>query len=395
MRTLSTLALLGLGCSEHTIIGTVLLDEDTASTEEQDAPLTDTGALEDTGSESEPYDPDKEPDPGEDLGACPIPVPDHVDMESVIWAETGVHFYVPEASWALSTALSWRMTEGLSEDGIDLRLRPSYFFATALKESFMGCSDDTEADPAHPYESWTRQVLSDYDGCFQLESTTAFTEICRLFPNAVDCEVVTHSDVISSLDQSSTGRDNFESGAMAATLYNTFAYAMLTNHGISDPDAWFADASDPQAMLKMIAIIYNRGAWSGEIDFALDGCQDQPLEECLSTDSIVQDYVKAVSSYAAELEAAVEAESCYDDAMGVEDIEALVDGLEPMLRYEDWTAIESAAIEAFYASSGGEESLNFQAAAGPVLDAIEDTMALQLECPAGQLNYWYGVSCPL
>jgi hypothetical protein len=373
----------------------MVIEEDPASTEEQSAPLTDTAELEDTGSEADTAEPEPEPEPDPDLGACPIPVPDHVDLEGVVWAETGVHFYVPETSWALSTALSWRMTEGLSEDGIDLRLRPSYFFATALKESFMGCSDDTRADAEHPSETWTRQVLADYDGCFQLESTTAFTEICRLFPDVVDCNVVTHSDVISSLDQTSTGRDNFESGAMAATLYNTFAYAMLTNHGISDPDAWFADASDPQAMLKMIAIIYNRGAWSGEIDFALDGCQNRPLEECLSTNSIVQDYVKAVSGYAAELESAVEAESCYDQQMGVKDIEALVDGLEPMLRYEDWTAIESAAIEAFYTASGGEEKMNFQAVAGAVLDAIESSMRLQLECPAGQLSYWYGVSCPL
>jgi hypothetical protein len=394
MRTLSLIIL--FGCSEHTLIGTRIVDADS---ELDTAMSQDTGAFHD-------LEPDSDPDTGDmtddddftdvpDVGACPIPVPDHVDLETVVWAETDVHFYVPEASWALATALTWRMTEDLAHDDIDLRLRPSYFFATALKESFMGCSDDTMADVHHPGESWTRQSLADYDGCFQLESTTAFTEICRLFPDVVDCDVVTHSDVISSLDQATTGRDNFESGAMAATLYNTFAYAMLTNHGIPDPDAWFADASDPQAMLKMIAVIYNRGAWSGEIDFALDGCQDRPLEECLSTDSVVQDYVRAVSGYAAELETAVEAENCYDDPIGVADIKALVDGLEPMLRYEDWTAIEATAIEAFYAASGGAETLRFQAAAGPVLDAVQDTMRLQLSCPSGQLSYWYGASCPL
>jgi len=326
--------------------------------------------------------------------ACPVPVPDHVDLSAVVWAEPDVHFYVPEPSWAFAVAHASRQVENVAAEGIDLVLRPSYFLATAVKESFMGCSDSVGPDPVHVDKSWARQPAADWDGCFQLESTTAWIELCRLYPGDVDCTASSHQDAISSMDQGTSGRDNVESGAFAVAWYGTFAYAMLTTHGLPDPDAWFAGAADPQALLKTIALIYNRGAWSGEIDSVLQGCQGSAIEDCVSAGSIAQDYVQAVASYAADMEAALATGSCYDQSVTAADVSAYVSGLSPIFAGEDWGAIEAAALAAFAAEADGEGSLPFQQVAGPVMDAMDGAMNAKLACPDAQLGLWYGAACP-
>lgn len=324
--------------------------------------------------------------------ACGVPVPNHVDLSHVVWSEPGVHFYVPGPNWAFASAFASRELEGLGTE-MDLRLSPSYFLATALKESFAGCSDETVADPLHPEVQFPRTVLSDYDGCLQLESTTAWTEICRMYPNEIDCELVGHADVISSLDQGNTGRDNVETGMLAAAYYNTFAYAMIGNHG-TNPDTWMASATDPHAMAKMVALIYNRGAWSGEIDFVLDGCAASNIEDCVSANSIAWDYVDAVGSYIADLEAAVDQEHCYNDDVHLSDVHDFLDALQPMFPGEDWSPIHVAAEEAFLWAALDVDPAPFQTVAPWVLEAIDIELKRDVHCPGAQLQQWYGGDCP-
>jgi hypothetical protein len=349
-------ALVPLGCMDYTVRGVAPGEEGG-----RPDPVVDHGDDDDTG---DVVGDDDDADAPEPLDPCAVPVPDHVDLQAPVWGETGVHFYVPEATWALAAAHASRQVEGLAADGLDLRLRPSYFFAAA-----------------------------DRDGCFQLESTTAWTELCRLYPGDIDCERTTHDEVISSATQADTGRDNFEASALAAAWYDTFAYAMLTRHGVEDPDAWFAGATDPQAMLKTIAVVYNRGAWSTEVTRVLDHCQGADIEDCLAGE-VVLDYVQAVSSYARDMEAAIDAQSCYDGATTVDDVQAYADALRPLFPDEPWDDIVAGATDAYLDRTGGAEAASFQLVAGAVLDAFEDGMATHLACPGGALQGWYGVACP-
>ncbi len=382
-------ALVPLGCMDYTVRGAA--PEQSGETPD---PVVDHGD-DDTGDDDAGDDDtgDDDADAPDPLDPCAVPVPGHVDLQAPVWGETGVHFYVPLATWALAAAHASRQVEGLAADGLDLRLRPSYFLATALKESFMGCSDTVGPDPLHPDHTWARQAAADRDGCFQLESTTAWIELCRLYPDDIDCERTTHDDVISSAGQADTGRDNFETSALAAAWYDTFAYAMLTRHGVEDPDLWFAGAADPQAMLKTIAVVYNRGAWSTEVTSVLDHCQGADIEDCLGGE-VVLDYVQAVSSYARDMEAAIDDQSCYDGETTVGDIQAYADALQPLFPDEPWDEIVADATASFLDRTGGAEAAGFQLVAGAVLDAFEDGMETHLACPDGQLQAWYGAECP-
>ncbi|MEE9385414.1 MAG: hypothetical protein V3V08_18560, partial [Nannocystaceae bacterium] len=205
-------------------------------------------------------DPDAPPE-----NACSVPVPAANILAGPIWGEYDIQFYIPHPSWAFSTAHAWKWLRSLDGVGLSLRLTPSFFFATALKESYMGCSDLLpEPDPFLPGRL-ERRAAAYADGCFQIESTTAWIELCRMFEPELDCDFVGHGDVVSSSAQAQTGRDNFATSALVKAYYDTFAYSMIPHlHKVADPNAWFADAIDPLAMEKVIAVLYNRGVWSGD-----------------------------------------------------------------------------------------------------------------------------------
>ena len=388
----TALGLLLLGCSDYGVTGKVIIEVHDSGDPDAEGEAdggVDTEAPPDDTDDTSPPDDTAPPDE-----SCAVPVADHVDLEDVVWGETGVHFYVADPGWAFAAVHGWRLSQGLAEADIGLELRPAWYFATGLKESFWGCSDSAAADSEHS-AAWARQTAADADGCLQMEATTAWIEICRMYPDDVDCDAVSHADVVSSADQASTGRDNVTTSMLAATYFNLFGYAMLTNHGLADPDAWFAAAADPQAQLKMVALVYNRGAWSTEIDAVIDGCASAPIEDCVTAGSVAQDYVTAVGAYADQMEAAVSRGDCYDDTVYESDVEAWLLSLEPMFPEEDWQAVGLRARAAFLSASGGSAGASFQEVALPVVDAVIGEMAAGLACPADMLDSYYSADCPI
>jgi hypothetical protein len=323
-----------------------------------------------------------------------VPVPDHVDLSSPVWGQSGVHFYVPQASWALAVAQASYQLEHLATESLDLRLSPSFWLAVALKESFLGCDDSTMPDSLHPLYVWVRQPSTDANGCFQIAESTAWLEMCKLYPAQFDCSVVSHADVISASNQSVLGRSNFESGAIVVAYYAVFAYAMLAYHGVDDPDSWFAAAADPLAPEKVMALIYNRGAWSSQIATVLQDCQHQDIESCLVPSSVEYDYVENVGSLTAELLDAVAAESCYNPNVNASEITTYLDRLAPLFPRENWSLLHAQAQEAFRQASGGQQQAPFQQIARPVLDVLHTGMQARLACPNDQLQSEYQQTCP-
>jgi hypothetical protein len=325
---------------------------------------------------------------GVDAGACPVPVPGPVILSGPVWGEYQVHFYVPFPSWAFASAHASRQTYALGAYG--LRETPSFYFATALKESYMGCSD--KLPPYNPYMPgylYTR-TLSYASGCLQIDSTSAWVEMCRMYPQSIDCNVVQYADVIPSTNQDQIGRDNFASSAFVKTYYDIFAYAMLPTHDMPMPSAWFSAASDPQAMVKMIALLYNEGAWTGDATAVADRCHQDLVENCLGN----KDYVVAVSSYDRELEATVAAGNCYNDMIAIGDVDDYVSKIVPLFTHENAAMLTAAGRAAFLRASGGAMSAPFQQVAGAVLDAIDGAMQAHAHCPDAELNQWYMRHCP-
>jgi hypothetical protein len=391
MRAHATLALLLpvllAGCSEQTLWGKIIVEDSGGDGEDGggDGAAGDGGAA-DGGAA----------DGGADSGtsaACPLPVPDQVAISRPVWGESGVHFYVPRPSWALASAWVWARSADLADEGITLRIRPSWLWATGLKESFLGCSDTALPDPVTG-AAFARQAAADADGCLQIEPTTAWIELCRMYPDALDCERIDHSDVISSAQQATTGRDNVETSMRAAGLFGVFTWAMLDNAGADDPDAWVAAAADPRATEKLLALAFNRGLWSPELSAVISGCADAPLEDCVTPDSVAQDYVQAVGGAVADMEAALAADSCYDQPLRPADIDELVDALSPMLQAEDWEAARAAAQAAATATLDGRDAAPFQELAPPVIAALNGALRLRMDCPGDALAAWYGQDCP-
>ncbi len=338
-------------------------------------------------------------DPGESgrvYGPCDTPVPDHVDLTQAIWGESGVHFYVPSATWALAATQASHQLEHLAAQSLDLRLSPSFWFAIGLLESFLGCDETVPPDPLHPQHAWDPQPASYADGCFQIDATTAWTEMCNLYPypTQLDCALVTHADVISSTHQNTLGRSNVESSAVVVAYYAVFAYALLTTHGVGDPDAWFAAATDPLAREKVIALAYQQGAWFTELATVLQNCQAQAIESCLATGSAARTYVESVGSLIADLHAAVGQGRCYNPEVRQSDVTEYLDRLAPLFPHEDWHALRAQAHDAFARASGGREPAPFQQVASPVLDVLHDGLQARVACPDARLQALYSLSCP-
>ena len=325
------------------------------------------------------------------FGPCDVPVPDHVTITRPVWGESPVHFYVPNHSWALAVAHASRELADLADDHLDLRLQPSFFFALGLDVSFLGCDDSVGADPLHPEHTFQRLASTNRDGCFQIQTTTAWDEITKLYPQF---QGITHAQVISADGQGQTGRANFETSALAVPYLATFNYALLTLHGVPDPDAWFAGATDPLALEKLVALAYNQGAWSPLIKNALDNCQKKSIEQCLTGDSAIQDFVKSVSSHSLTLEQAVRANQCHGGDLDTATLRSYLERLRPLFPTEDWTSLTAKAEQAFREASGGAASAPFQQVAPAVLEVLHTQMSTRLRCPGQKLTELYDQSCP-
>jgi hypothetical protein len=325
---------------------------------------------------------------GGGAGACPVPVPGPVVLPGPVWGDYQVAFRVPFPSYAFAAAHAAVAMQAVAPIG--LHESPSAYFATALKESYLGCSDKLPPlDLYHPGQLYTR-TASYGAGCLQIDSTSAWVQMCQMYPETFDCTKVAYADVIPSTNQDTTGRDNFASSVWVKAYYDTWAYGMLTTHHMPSPAAWFGGASDPEAIVKVLALLYNEGGWSGDATAVADGCQSNLIESCIGN----KDYVVSVGSYTAQLEAAVAAGNCYDETVSVSDVDDYVARIAPLFANENAAALTTAGHQAFLAASGGATSAPFQQVAGAVILALQGSMQAKMHCPDAELDQYYKFHCP-
>jgi hypothetical protein len=356
--------------------------EDDDSTSEDTSTATSSTDEDSTTSDDETTIPDD---------ACPIKVPGATVLAGPVWGEYQIQFAIPFVDWGFAVAHAASLLDEAKSQGHAADLSPSFYLATALKESFMGCSVELPPYDAFQPGRIVQREASYYDGCFQIESTTAWTEMCRMFSDEFDCAAVGHNEAISSANQATLGRDNFASSALVKSYYDTLSFSMIYGkHGVAQVGQWLASAADPDADAKLVAVLYNKGPWSQDIDAILAGCHDDLLEKCMVS---ATDYPIQIAQYTRALEYEVKQGNCYNPVITRADVESYVARIAFLFRGVDPIAVTQAAADAFDKVANGSSSVDFQVAAGPVLAAIDRVISARPHCPAAELKELYQIEC--
>ncbi len=280
-----------------------------------------------------------------------------------VWGEP-MNFHMSDypLSWAIGAVHASML---LRSRGIDYS--PNAVLSVAIKESRLGCAG---AD------------FPNGDGCFQIESTTAYEEMRRMFPGRFDAE---HAEAI--------GGDHFASSAITLAYYTVFTMAMFRLH-TDDPVGFFADHPDPLAQQKVICAAYNRGLWWQALSTVFSQCGDSDVTECFEDNAIAIDHANAIADYTLGLDDA----EPFDAALTFADLEQYWGRIRALYPEADDAEVRTRLLEAFDAARGPEATLSFHRGIRPVIHALIETLApvatvdqaTQAACDYG---YLYGDAC--
>ncbi len=250
--------------------------------------------------------------------------------------------------------------------GIDYS--PNAVLAIAIKESRLGC-----ADPGFP----------NGDGCFQIESTTAYAELGKIYPGRF---VAPHDQAV--------GGDRFEGAAIASAYYALFSMAMFRLYS-PDPARFFADHPDPRARQKVLCAAYNRGLWWNGLPDIFANCADRDVTECFQDNAIAIDHADAIADYTAGLDAA----SPFDVALTLDDLLGYWQRIAPLYPDADPDQIVALITARFDALRGERATISFHTQLRGVLDPLIATLAPiagvdDAVAAACGLGYLYGDACP-
>jgi len=280
-----------------------------------------------------------------------------------VWGEPmDFHMNAYPLSWAIGAVHASML---LRSRGI--AYSPNAVLSVAIKESRLQC-----ALPDFP----------NGDGCFQIESTTAYEEMRRMFPGRFDAA---HAEVV--------GGGHFASAAITLSHYTIFTMAMLRLHS-DDPTAFFAAHPDPLAQEKVLCAAYNRGLWWQALDTVFAECPDRDVTECFEGNAIAIDHANAIADYTIGLDGAVP----FDADLTFDDLADYWDNIRPLYPDADDTEIREILRAAFDAARGPEATLSFHRGIRPVLSALIDALApiptvAQATQAACDWSYLYGDAC--
>ena len=233
--------------------------------------------------------------------------------------------------WAIATVHASML---LRNECIDLG--PNAVLSVALKESRLTC-----AQPGAP---------SQLDGCFQIEATSAYLELGRMFP---DRFAGSHATVI--------GGDHFETSAIAMAHYYVFATAMFRKYAAC-PEAFFVAHPDRRTPQKVLTGAYNRGLWWPSLQDIFTTCADRDVMTCFAH-TIATDYTGAIVAYTAALDAA----PAFDAPVRWDDLAAYWTRLKPIYPdVADETALATLRT-AFDYQRAGADTVSFKDAIRPIL----------------------------
>jgi len=331
--------LLLLACVRTSSIG-----EEPAETGLQRDSTPDSGST-DSGDTADSADPE----------LCPLPVPGDVVVPGPVSGETNVPFSPPTPGWALATLHASRQIEAAGTRA----LPPSWFFAIGMQWRFMDCGDYGD-----PWDSGQHRR-----GCMNIYEFQQWVELTRLHPDwFVQSE---YADKISP----SADEDRAAAGVWTTGWYLVSALPEIGYERAGAPE-WVEGLDDADWWL-VSALIHRHTAWTEHVGeaYACDG----EIVDCVNEESGAQ-----VAAATAALHDAVAGGSCYDEPLTEADVEAYIGDLEDTWPELDWDAARAAQP----ALTG-----SFQADAGAVLDAIDDSTSLRMHCSGSGLQRYYSLDC--
>ncbi|MEM6925682.1 MAG: hypothetical protein AAF602_02040 [Myxococcota bacterium] len=270
----------------------------------------------------------------------------------VAGAATG--YRLPSTRWGLASLYASRRLADRGESAP--QLPPEWFLASAWQATGFGCA--AYGDP------FTSDASAESDaGCLAIRSETVWNEVCRLYPGVFDC-----GGYVGTL----TG-DAPEASVLTLAWFSVASNALLGRLDV-DPNAFYADATDPWAEERLSAALHVGGPFLDDARQVVEECGDDVVA-CLDGD--VAAHVEGLTDKIARLEEA----SCAEVEVTETDRVGFVD-----------------ALAGFFPAFDREAALDAVRAAEPTLAAtvaaVEEAAPVMLTCPETELWQWYRLPCP-
>lgn len=248
-----------------------------------------------------------------------------------------------------------------------IEFSPDAVMSIALKESKLACT--TAGSPS---------IL---DGCFQIESTSAYTELRAMFGSRFAGE---HSAIISG--------PHFETSALAMAHYLVFSSAMMRKYHAC-PRAYFAAHPDRKTEHKVLCGAYNRGLWWASLPEIFTTCASRDVLECFHHD-IATDHASAIADYAVGLQGA----PVFDAQVSWSDLEAYWTSIRPMYTEVDSATVTAALRRAFDSARGAAATISFKDHIRVVLTALIGALpafptVAEAQARACERGYLSGAAC--
>jgi hypothetical protein len=220
-----------------------------------------------------------------------------------------------------------------------IEFSPDAVLSIALKESKLACRT-----PGSPNVA---------DGCFQIESTSAYAELRQVFGARFTAD---HSAVISG--------EHFETSALAMAHYLVFSTAMMRKY-TSCPSAFFAAHPDAKTEHKVLCGAYNRGLWWSSLAAIFTTCASSDVLGCFAHD-IASDHAAAIADYAVGLDAA----PVFDTRVSWDQLASYWQSLRPLYPDVSDDAASAALRSAFDTARGSTSTISFRSHIRVVLTAL-------------------------
>ena len=272
-------------------------------------------------------------------------------------------FRMPSSRWALSALMASRR---LSEpEGSLLQVSPSWLLAVAWQTDTFACGG--YGTP------WSDEGSNAEGGCYQIQYSTHWTELIRLFPEHFEAE-----NWPVWIDGDTPERSTM------ALVHALYAGHLLLRRGIdpesdADPDTWLSETADPLAPTRLAAFFHFEGPWSATATRALETCNDNLLD-CADTGLL--HHTEGIEAKQAVLDLA----DCYNEPITDSDLDAFVEGIAPLWPHVDWTDARAQALDARTDTGFAVDGL-------AMVEAIEAAINAPLSCPAETLWDHYRYSC--
>lgn len=316
-----------------------------------------------------------------------------------VWG-VSVDAYIPtnRMNWAIANAHAAHLFRNIAKTD---KIPADFYFSTSFKESFCGCDANIQAAPANSPFPFTYQPSSLGDGCFQIESLSAYGELTNMYPQRFP--VGQHSNLI--------GNHNYETAALSKAYYDIFSVKYWEVSKGWNPKDFFNNATDPNAAIKLMAVAYNRGLWYTPLGTVLSTDRTNAISSAdispyfvgnsygYDYQNALTQYVQVLGNHTNLLPASMTATNpatnqpynyfggYYDPQVTWADMNKYIDSIAVMYPQVNISNVKSAVQTRFNSINNGN-SISFRYDLGLVLDKL--MLVLPADDPSANIATAYG-----